>query len=155
MHKILFLPYNKTITCEDGETLLRAAIDAGVHVNASCGGQGVCGKCRIMIEEGAVDGGISDKLSKADQDKGYRLACLSKVKQDLTVRIPVESQVDADILNLHSPPRQTAQIQQINLEELKEKGLFLPPVEKKYVELPGPSAQDNLADTSRLINFLS
>jgi len=154
MHKILFLPYNKTITCEDGETLLRAAIDAGVHVNASCGGQGVCGKCRIMIEEGAVDGGISDKLSKADQDKGYRLACLSKVKQDLTVRIPVESQVDADILNLHSPPRQTAQIQQINLEELKEKGLFLPPVEKKYVELPGPSAQDNLADTSRLINFL-
>jgi len=154
MHKILFLPHNKKGTCKDGETLLRAAIDAGVHVNASCGGQGVCGKCRVMIEEGEIEGGISEKLSKADQDQGYRLACLSMVKSDLTVRIPVESQVDADILNTHSIPRQTARIQQVNLDDLKEKGLFLPPVEKEYLELPEPSAQDNLADTSRLISFL-
>jgi len=42
----------------------------------------------------------------------------------------------------------------MNFEELKEKGLFVPPVEKKYLELPEPSAQDNLSDVTRLISYL-
>jgi len=25
-----------------------------VHVNATCGGSGVCGKCRVVVESGAV-----------------------------------------------------------------------------------------------------
>ncbi|MBW2741134.1 MAG: 2Fe-2S iron-sulfur cluster binding domain-containing protein, partial [Deltaproteobacteria bacterium] len=29
---------------KDGESLIRAAMEAGVHINASCGGEGVCGK---------------------------------------------------------------------------------------------------------------
>ena len=40
MHKIVFLPHNKEITVADGDNLIRAAMDAGVHVNASCGGEG-------------------------------------------------------------------------------------------------------------------
>ena len=42
----------------------------------------------------------------------------------------------------------------MNLEDLKSKGLFIPPVEKKYLELPEPTNADNLADTSRLVGFL-
>ncbi len=26
-----------------------------MHINASCGGEGVCGKCRILLEEGELD----------------------------------------------------------------------------------------------------
>ena len=63
-HKIKFLPYNKEITVEDGENLIRAAMETGVHINASCGGEGVCGKCRVIIEDGDVGGGITEKLSK-------------------------------------------------------------------------------------------
>ncbi len=44
MHKVLFLPHNKEIRVKDGESLIRAAMEAGVHINASCGGEGVCGK---------------------------------------------------------------------------------------------------------------
>jgi ferredoxin len=29
-------------------------MEAGVHINASCGGEGVCGKCRVIIEDGNV-----------------------------------------------------------------------------------------------------
>jgi len=43
-HKVKFLPHNKEITVMHGENLLRAAMEAGVHINASCGGEGVCGK---------------------------------------------------------------------------------------------------------------
>jgi uncharacterized 2Fe-2S/4Fe-4S cluster protein (DUF4445 family) len=153
-HKIKFLPYETDIEIEDGDTVIRAALEAGVHVNASCGGEGVCGKCRVLIEDGTVEGGISEKLSRQDQESGYRLACRSIVKSDLVVRIPVESAIDSGVLKLQAAPRRTAHIRDMNFEELKEKGLFVAPVEKKYVELPAPTAQDNLPDITRLISHL-
>jgi len=154
MVTILFLPHQKEIQVKEGTLLLRAALEAGVHINASCGGEGVCGKCRVMIEQGRVEGGISEKLSQEDISRGYRQACKAQVQSDLVVRIPVESAIDPGILNLQSLPRQTARIREMNLEELKEKGLFVPPVEKRYLELTPPSAQDNLPDTNRLLSFL-
>jgi len=153
-HKIKFLPYNTEITVEQGENLIRVAMEAGVHINASCGGEGVCGKCRVIIEDGNVEGGITEKLSQEDLENGYRQACLASVQNDLVVRIPVESEVDASILNLQKTPRRKARIWEMNLEELKEKGLFVPPVEKKYLELPEPTLQDNLPDVTRLVSFL-
>ena len=153
-YKVSFQPHEKQITVESGESLLRAAMEAGVHINASCGGEGVCGKCRVIIEEGEVEGGVSEQLSQADVDKGYRLACLSKVKSDLSVRIPTESYIDAKVLNLQATPRKTARIKQLNLEDLKEKGLFVPPVERVYVEMPVPDSMDNQADVTRLVDAL-
>ncbi len=151
---ILFLPHNIKIAVNEGENLIRAAIQAGVHINASCGGEGICGKCRIIIEDGSVKGGITEKLDKEDIEKGYRQACLSKVYSDLVVRIPVESEVDAGVLNLQQTPRKTARIWEMYLEDLKDEGLFMPPVEKKYLELPEPTSQDNLPDVTRLVSYL-
>ena len=153
-HKIVFLPYETEITVSDGETIIHAAMEAGVHINASCGGEGVCGKCRVMIEEGTVEGGVSEKLNQQDRDKGYRLACQAAVKSDLVVRIPVESAMDASALRMHKTPRKNAHIREMNFDELKEKGLFVPPVEKKFLQLPAPTLQDNLPDITRLISHL-
>ncbi|MBS3755645.1 MAG: DUF4445 domain-containing protein [Desulfobacterales bacterium] len=153
-YNVSFQPHEKQITVEEGESLLRAAMEAGVHINASCGGEGVCGKCRLIVEEGEVEGGVSEQLSQADVDKGYRLACLSGVKSDLSVRIPTESYIDAKVLNLQATPRKTARIKQLNLEDLKEKGLFVPPVERVYVEMPVPDSMDNQADVTRLVDAL-
>ena len=153
-HSVKFLPYDTQIDVADGEPIIRAALEAGVHVNASCGGEGVCGKCRVLIENGTVEGGISEKLSDEDRDKGYRLACQAAVKSDLVVRIPVESTIDAGVLKMQAAPRRTAHIREMNFEELKEKGLFVAPVEKIYLELPAPTAQDNLPDITRLISYL-
>ncbi len=153
-HKVTFLPHNRTITVNDGESLIRAAMEAGVHVNASCGGEGVCGKCRVIVEDGTVAGGESERLSAQDLAAGYRLACQAVVNSDLTVRIPVESSVDTSALGTQVAPRQTARIQQMDFNELKEEGLFLPAVEKIYLELPEPDEQDHLPDVTRLVSFL-
>ena len=123
-HTILFLPHNVKIKVAHGENMIRAAMEAGVHINASCGGEGVCGKCRVILEEGHVEGGITEKLSKEDLVKGYRQACLASVESDLVVRIPIESEVDVSVLNLQKPPKRTARIWEMNLDELKEKGLL-------------------------------
>lgn len=151
---ITFLPHNKVIEIQEGENLIRAAMEAGVHINASCGGEGVCGKCRVLIEDGSVAGGISEHLNEEDREKGYRLACKSTVKEDLVVRIPVESSIDTSVLNLQRTPRRTAKIKQMDFNQLKEKGLFLPPVEKVYLELPEPNDQDHLPDVMRLVSHL-
>lgn len=153
-YKILFLPHNREITINEGESLIRAAMDAGVHINVSCGGEGVCGKCRVIIEQGKVEGGITEKLKKEDIEKGYRQACLAFPKSDLVIRIPTESAIDASVLKRESIPRKTAGIKKVDFEELKEKGLFIPPVEKRYLELPEPEALDNIPDVSRVINYL-
>ena len=154
-HKIVFLPHETEITVPDGETIIHAAMEAGVHVNASCGGEGVCGKCRVLIEEGTVAGGISEKLSQKDQDQGYRLACQAVAQSDLVARIPVESAMDASALRLHKTPRKTAHIRVMDFNELKEKGLFVAPVEKIFLQLPEPTLQDNLSDITRLISYLN
>ncbi|MBA2882313.1 uncharacterized 2Fe-2S/4Fe-4S cluster protein (DUF4445 family) [Desulfosalsimonas propionicica] len=153
-YTVSFQPHDKEVTVEEGQSLIRAAMDAGVHINASCGGEGICGKCRVIIESGEVEGGVSEQLSQQDQEKGYRLACLSKVKSDLTVRIPTESYIDAKVLNLQATARKTARIKQLNLEDLKEKGMFVPAVDKVYVEMPVPDGTDNEADVTRLVQAL-
>ena len=151
---VTFLPHNRTISVSPGETLIRAALQAGVHINASCGGGGVCGKCRIRLEEGAVAEGISERLSEEDIAQGYRLACLAKIEGDVTVRVPVESTIDAAVLNQPMTPRRTAKIKSFNFDTLKEKGLFIAPVEKFYLELSRPDAANNMPDVSRLVDAL-
>lgn len=153
-YTIQFLPHNREIKAAGGTSLLRAAMDAGVHINASCGGEGVCGKCRVIVEAGEVAGGLSEQISPADRAKGYRLACRSVITADGVIRVPVESTIDASVLSRSHVPRSTARIQQMDLNDLKEQGLFLPPVEKIYLELPEPDNQDHLPDVTRLVSHL-
>jgi len=151
---ITFLPHDRATTVSSGESLIRAALQAGVHINASCGGEGVCGKCRILLEKGNVAEGLSERISQEDIDKGYRLACLAKVTEDVTIRIPVESSIDKSVMNLQATPRRTAIIQHMDFESLKEEGLFIPPVEKIFLSLSPADAQNNMPDVTRLMEYL-
>jgi uncharacterized 2Fe-2S/4Fe-4S cluster protein (DUF4445 family) len=154
MSTVTFLPSNVTIEVAQGESIIRAAMAAGVHINASCGGDGVCGKCRVIIEAGKVEGEPSERISAEDRAKGYALACKTFVQgEDVTVRVPVESYIDTSALQ-RKAPRRTASVQQIGLEEIKQQGLFVPAVEKIYLELTPPDAQDHLPDVTRLVNHL-
>jgi len=58
------------------------------------------------------------------------------------------------MLNKQSTPRKTARIEKMDFEQLKKYGLFVPPVEKMYMELPEPDAMDHLPDVTRLVVFL-
>jgi uncharacterized 2Fe-2S/4Fe-4S cluster protein (DUF4445 family) len=151
---VKFLPHERDITVSSGVSLIRAALQAGVHINASCGGEGVCGKCRVIVEDGSVEGGISERISEEDIGKGSRLACLAKITEDVTVRIPVESAIDKSVMNLQATPRRTATIQHMDFESLKEEGLFIAPVEKIFLKLAPPDAQNNMPDVTRLIEYL-
>jgi uncharacterized 2Fe-2S/4Fe-4S cluster protein (DUF4445 family) len=154
LHKVTFLPAARTVEVKDGESLLVAARLAGIHINASCGGSGVCGKCRVVLEEGELEGGRSEKLATEEYDTGVRQACISLVRSDTTIRIPPGSGLAGGILTLDIPVRHRARMHIFEVEELKRKGVFAPPVEKLVMELNNPSSVDNMADAGRIVQGL-
>jgi ferredoxin len=50
LHTVHFEPDNINIDVEPGANLMETAVAAGVHINASCGGAGVCGTCNVLIK---------------------------------------------------------------------------------------------------------
>ena len=153
-YRVIFEPMGLSVTADSESTILEVAANREIPIRSDCGGKGLCGKCRVIVEQGQVDGGGGKRLSEQDEQEGFRLACQSRVISDLVVRVPVESAVDRSVLNVSNISRQTAKVRQFDLDELKEQGLFIPPIEKRYLELPEPSHEDNQADVTRLVNFL-
>ncbi len=154
IHQVTFQPNNLTVDVfRHGENLLRVAIAAGVHINASCGGNGACGKCRVIIEQGNPEAEQSAKISPEEWEKGYRLACTTKVIDDLTVMIPPESRIDNSVLRKDSGQKQHTLMAR-DLNSLVQGVKINPAVYKYYIELPPPTLDDNLSDLGRLMREL-
>ena len=81
--KIKFRPENKTAEVERGEDLLHAAIQAGVFINSSCGGDGVCGRCKVIVKKGEFRTEPTGRITSDERKKGYVLACLTTPQSDL------------------------------------------------------------------------
>ena len=153
--KVTFYPDKAEVWVSSGENLLRAAMQAGVHINASCGGEGVCGKCRVIVDQGVVESEQTDKISPADFELGIRQACKTIIKSDLDITIPPESQLDRKVLAKERPRSGAWQVvTEIKIEDLIVDGKFRPPVEKKYLEIAPPTMADNLSDLTRVIRAL-
>ena len=150
---VRFEPYEIEMQVEPGTFLLDAALEAGVHINASCGGKGVCGKCRVIVESGAVEGGLSEKISEEDAAKGIRQACTSKVTEDIVVRIPTESALDKAALKALATGS-SQQAQAIGSKELKAEGRFDPALTKLAVSAEPPTLDDARNDVARLLASL-
>ncbi len=153
--RITFLPSQRTVEAAPGDSLLKVARHAGIHINASCGGSGVCGKCRVLLKKGTLQGGKSEKLSPEQYETGYRQACLAAVAGDAEIEIPVESGKEGGVLATEVPPRHRARMHIYDIEELRRQGIFMPPVEKLFLELPRPTANEHMADAGRIIQGLS
>ncbi len=143
--KVHFEPDNVDIVVGQGENLLEAAIAAGAHINASCGGTGVCGTCKVLIREGGVESTRTEKLSEEEYEQGLRQACQTRVLTDLTVYVPVESRLESAVVSRESKGVG---------EALATGWRFNPPISKYFVELPPPTLEDNVSDLSRLIRGL-
>jgi uncharacterized 2Fe-2S/4Fe-4S cluster protein (DUF4445 family) len=151
---VKFIPGTLSLEVPRGTSVIKAARDAGIHINASCGGSGVCGKCRVVLQDGELAGGTSERLSEDDLAKGIRQACTAIIENDCTIEIPESSGKISGGLATGVPERHRAKLHKYNIEELRQQGIFQPPVEKLFLELPRPSAVDNMADAKRIIQGL-
>ena len=153
MAKIRFEPSGVEAEAEIGSNLLDAALESGVHINASCGGRGVCGKCRVTVSEGQVEGGLSELINQEDAAKGVRLACQAKVTGDVTIVVPVESALDkVGLKALAKGSVRTAKL--IGAEDLKAQGRFAPALQKVVQSAPEATLNDNRNDVKRLLDAM-
>lgn len=82
--------------CKENETVLEAMAREGIHVNAACGGRGVCKKCRVQVLTGELPVTTSDQLafSKEELTDGWRLSCTAIPKGDLSICLGTGDETD-------------------------------------------------------------
>uniref|UniRef100_A0A7C2ZPH6 DUF4445 domain-containing protein n=1 Tax=Ignisphaera aggregans TaxID=334771 RepID=A0A7C2ZPH6_9CREN len=91
--KVSFPQFNIVVDAPIGTSILEVAQQTGIGIRSVCGGKGLCGKCKVLVR-GRVEHRLTDKSLIRDDElsKGYVLACMAKVLEDVEVFIPPESQ---------------------------------------------------------------
>ena len=87
-------PTGRRIAVEPGTSVLAAAQNAGVGVNAVCGGKGTCGACKVLTVSGKfspLNKQESLHLSPKEINDQVRLACQTRLFSDTVVQFPPES----------------------------------------------------------------
>ena len=141
-HTVTFLPDGQTARVAAGTTLLEAAQAADVFVNASCNGKGSCGKCKLVIESGSAASEPTSLLTEKEQEKGYVLACQSRVTGDVTVAVPKEA-VERKLKVAGMGEAVSAQLEGL-VEEID------PILREIPLTLAPPSLDDSVSDLDRL-----
>jgi uncharacterized 2Fe-2S/4Fe-4S cluster protein (DUF4445 family) len=136
---VTFLPDNTTIEGELGESLLDVATRGKIHINASCGGEGVCGRCVVELREGDVAASPGLYLTDEDYHKGIRLACRAKVNGPATIFIPPESRADASFFKRAAKAEEELTVESPD-----------PMVRQTCVILQPPTQGDNQSDLDRV-----
>lgn len=155
--RVTFYPNDKTVEVQKGKTILSVAISAGVYINSSCGGDGVCGRCKVILKKGEILTHPTGRISLEERRRGVYLACLSTVQSDLVLEIPPESRLDLERLTqeeidlrlkgLYSESEEVESAASILGEEIF---VHSPLATKLYLELPKPTLEDKISDLERL-----
>ena len=73
-YSVTLLPQKVTVSATQGQNLLALLQKEGFAIDAPCGGNGNCGKCRVRIDGKEV------------------LACRTEILRDMTVMLPQKGQ---------------------------------------------------------------
>lgn len=141
MHNVnvTFEPEGRRIPVKHGSRVFDAAREANVYIRSECGGRGVCGKCKIIVEDKNAVSELTDveriHLSSSEVEKGYRLACQTRIFNDVVILIPPESFIG---------------LRKMEVSGFGVNVIFKPFVKKVYLQLSKPSLIDVKPDFERL-----
>jgi 2Fe-2S ferredoxin len=93
MPKIVFRDKNVTIDVARGTSVLDAALDRGLSMYHTCGGNASCSTCRIRVLQGGellspIEDAESQVLDSFDLKPPHRLGCQAQVLGDVEIEIP-------------------------------------------------------------------
>lgn len=83
---------DKEYTVQGGSSLLSTLIDEKIFIPSACGGKGTCGYCKVRVLEGGgpILSTETPFMSDEEIEKGVRLSCQYKVKENIKIEIPEE-----------------------------------------------------------------
>ena len=111
--KVVFQPSGISGLVTIGTSLLEAARQLGESIISVCGGQASCGKCLVLVEEGAFAKhevrSAMEHLAPPDRDEQRllirqgapetaRLACRARVWGDVLITVPPQSQAQLQVV---------------------------------------------------------
>jgi uncharacterized 2Fe-2S/4Fe-4S cluster protein (DUF4445 family) len=137
--QLRFLPDGAEVRVPSGTPIFDAASWNGVAIDSTCGGHGTCRKCKVQILKGDVPISAVDPRAFSPQElrEGWRLACRAPAREDLAV---------------HVPPLQTRP--KAALVGVGRHVILRPAVQKRFVELPEPTLEDQRSDVQRLLDAI-
>jgi len=134
--QVSFLPSGKKVTFQKAISLREAIIKAKIDFSFPCGGNGLCGKCKVKVKGNTNPPSLKEKETIPEWlEKGYRLACQTILYGNAEVEIPVSSLIST---------------LRILTEGSEEKFKVDPFVQKIYLSLPLPTLKDQISDVARI-----
>ncbi len=133
---------NATIQVPTNTLLADAAHLAGIDIGQPCGGQGRCGRCAVQVTEGTVRRRSTLRLSPADIEQGYALACQTVVEGDVAIYVPPQEKIERRL----TTDRVVAEV----MVPADYEYPFAQTVRRVHLTLNPPSMDDQTDDWSRL-----
>ena len=133
-------PDGVTVSVAKGTTILEACDAAGIAIDAVCGGEGKCGRCKV-IPTGEFLPGSRESLTHEEIGAGFVLACEATVEGDLEVVIPPRSRIREHQILARSAEREVLEVS--------------PWLSKTLVDMPEATVHDNTADLERLLRTMN
>ena len=89
-------PTGEVIEVDEEQTLLDAALRAGLYLPHACC-HGLCGTCKVQVLEGEVEHGDASPFALMDfeREEGMTLACCAKPVSDVVIEADIEEEPDA------------------------------------------------------------
>lgn len=98
-YELTIEPTGQVITVEEDQTILDAALRAGVWLPHACC-HGLCATCKIQVLEGEIDQGEASNFALMDfeREEGKALACCATLQSDTVIEADIEEDPDAEII---------------------------------------------------------
>jgi uncharacterized 2Fe-2S/4Fe-4S cluster protein (DUF4445 family) len=143
---VSFKPSKKTIDVPPGTELLDAIRKAEIEIESPCGGKGTCGKCIVRIISGNVDSDGLGVLSASAVNRGYVLACKTKIL-DEPVTVEISEQISKEGGQFIDETDDTCLVRRDLFPKDRRPN---PLTVKCTLDVPGPQLEDGLSDLDRL-----
>lgn len=100
------------VEIEKGETILEGLHREGVHFPVSCGGNGLCGKCKIGLLNGELEISKEDKIlfTEKELEQGYRLSCKAIPLKDCRILIQNRQEKDFSVVSEYETKEEGIQL---------------------------------------------
>ena len=148
---IVFSPSGRRGRFPIGTSVLNAARSLGVDLDSVCGGRALCGRCQVIVTEGAlakhgIDSRLENLSPRGETELRYstrrnlaenrRLACQAMILGDVAIDVPQASQVHKQLVR---KPHEAHDIE-VN-----------PVTHAWFVEVEQPDMHDPSGDLQRLL----
>lgn len=144
---VRFEPSGLKIKVPVGTVVLEAAHKAGAYLTSICGGDGYCGKCKVIIDTGRFRSKPTALLTADEIRENVVLACQTKILSDMIITVPKSHALETSQILMDTDARRFSE-----LAGEVQAGVFPfdPLVRKLYVEMSPPTVRDHTADHERL-----